>query len=182
MVLSSKMPDFELEPVRLSSQDKTLDEKFAGNLQREERQPETEFNQVVGGVLAPLGPTSSSSPKSTRVPCIGEGRRRRGKVGQRKRGHPWGVEVFTTPLWTRPSLFLANCQRKWKWSVLVLWSTMIFVSSLSDTMWLGRKAEKCYGCLRGENKYKFEVLSFEKGWDKIQSDTPVLLKVLFSSF
>ena len=57
---ASKMPDFELEPVRLSSQD-----KIAGNLQREERQPETEFNQVVGGVLAPSGSTSSSSPKST---------------------------------------------------------------------------------------------------------------------
>ena len=62
---ASKMPDFELEPVRLSSQDKTLDEKFARNLQREERQPETEFNQAVGGVLAPSGSTSSSSPKST---------------------------------------------------------------------------------------------------------------------
>ena len=55
MVLSSKMPDFELEPVRLSSQD-----KIAGNLQREERQPETEFNQVDGGVLAPSGSTFSS--------------------------------------------------------------------------------------------------------------------------
>ena len=44
--------------------------------------------QVGGGVLAPWGPTSSSSLKSTRVPWIGKGRRRRGKVGQRKRGHP----------------------------------------------------------------------------------------------
>ena len=32
-------------------------------------------------------------------------------------------------------------------------------------------AETCYECLRGENKQKLEVLSFEKAWDKIEKDT-----------
>ena len=31
-------------------------------------------------------------------------------------------------------------------------------------------AETCYECLRGENKQKLEVLSFEKAWDKIEKD------------
>ena len=31
-------------------------------------------------------------------------------------------------------------------------------------------AETCYECLRGENKQKLEVLSFEKAWDKIEID------------
>ena len=48
------------------------------------------------------------------------GRRRRGKVGQREKGTPLRVEVFTTPLWTRPSLFLANRRAKFEWSVLVM--------------------------------------------------------------
>ena len=28
-----------------------------------------------------------------------------------------------------------------------------------------------HGCLRGKNKYKLELLSFEKAWDKIQRDS-----------
>ena len=43
------------------------------------------------------------------------------------------------------------------------------LAQCSDTMSSGRKAETCSGCL-GENKYKLEVLSFEKAWDKIQRD------------
>ena len=35
-----------------------------------------------------------------------------GRSAKRKRGHPWGVEIFTTPLWPSLSLFLANCWRK----------------------------------------------------------------------
>ena len=35
-------------------------------------------------------------------------------------------------------------------------------------------AETCYECLRGENKQKLEVLSFEKAWDKIEKDIDVL--------
>ena len=31
-------------------------------------------------------------------------------------------------------------------------------------------AETCYECLRGENKQKLEVLSFEKARDKIEKD------------
>ena len=31
-------------------------------------------------------------------------------------------------------------------------------------------AETCYECLRGENKYKIEVLSFEEAGHKIQRD------------
>ena len=37
-------------------------------------------------------------------------------------------------------------------------------------MWPGRTAETCYECLRGENKQKLEVLSFEKAWDKIEKN------------
>ena len=35
---------------------------------------------------------------------------------------------------------------------------------------LVKHAETCYECLRGENKQKLEVLSFEKAWDKIEKD------------
>ena len=31
-------------------------------------------------------------------------------------------------------------------------------------------AETCYECLRGENKQKLEVLSFEMAWDEIERD------------
>ena len=165
MVLSSKMPDFELEPVRLSSQDKTLDEKFAGNLQREERQPETEFNQVVGGVLAPSGSTSSSSPKSTWGQRIEDGkcsnwrsfltqhggdrgRWRRGKVSQRKGWKPF----FTFGLGPHFSWLLAGESESYVSSLCDLLGFCVFVSRKSDTMWPGRTAKTCYECLRGENK------------------------------
>ena len=36
-------------------------------------------------------------------------------------------------------------------------------------------AETCYECLRGENKQKLEVLSFEKAWDKIEKDSYINL-------
>ena len=38
-------------------------------------------------------------------------------------------------------------------------------------------AETCYECLRGENKQKLEVLSFEKAWDKIEKDTSKLILI-----
>ena len=40
-------------------------------------------------------------------------------------------------------------------------------------------AETCYECLRGENKQKLEVLSFEKAWDKIEKD---MLNVEYPTF
>ena len=82
------------------------------------------------------------------------GRWRRGISQWKKRGHPWGVEVFTIPLWTRLSLSLANFRRKGELSLLVCDLLWVFVSHKSDTMWSGRNAETCYGCLRGENIYK----------------------------
>ena len=39
-------------------------------------------------------------------------------------------------------------------------------------------AETCYECLRGENKQKLEVLSFEKAWDKIEKDIEYYIFVL----
>ena len=149
------------------------------------------FYQEVEGVLAPSGATSSSLPISTRVPwgmiqersTIGvvvrlsvaelEDEGGEGRTAKGKRGHPWGVEVFTTPLWTQPSLSLFLARESESEVCLfcdLLWFWQIFGSSFSDTMWSGRKAETCYECLRGENKYKFVVLSFEKAWDKIQRD------------
>ena len=114
---ASKMPDFELEPVRLSSQD-----KIAGNLQREERQPETEFNQVVGGVLAPSGSTSSSSTKSTwaedrrrkmqQLEEFSDSAWRRSRTLEERQSQPnERVEAFFY-LWTRSPFFLATCRRK----------------------------------------------------------------------
>ena len=43
-------------------------------------------------------------------------------------------------------------------------------------------AETCYECLRGENKQKLEVLSFEKAWDKIEKDINILMLMLVSVF
>ena len=84
----------------------------------------------------------------------------------KKKGHPWGVKVFTIPLWTRLSLSVANFWRKWKLSLLVLWS--IVLCHKSDTMWSGRNAETCYGCVRGRIYTKLEVLSFEMARREIE--------------
>ena len=47
----------------------------------------------------------------------------------------------------------------------LLW---VFVSHISDTMWSGRNAETCYGCVRGKIYTKLEVLSFEMARREIE--------------
>ena len=150
------------------------------------------FYQVVGGVLAPSGATSSSLPISTRVPWgmiqswdgqleeLWDSAWRSSRTKEEREGRPKGKgdtpegwRFLPSPFGLGPHfLFFWPEKVKVMFACFVIYYDFcqIFVSSFSDTMWSGRKAETCYECLRGENEYNFVVLSFEKAWDKIQRD------------
>ena len=94
-----------------------------------------------------------------------------GSVSQRKGDTPEGWRFFTIPLWTRLSLSLANFRRKWKLSLLVLWSIVIFQSVVNQIPCDQGGMPKHVMDVWEEKTYtKLEVLSFEKAWDEIERD------------
>ena len=94
-----------------------------------------------------------------------------GSVSQRKGDTPEGWRFLPSPHWTRLSLSLESESGKWKLSLLLLWSIVIFLSVVNQIPCdQGGMPKHVMDVWEEKINEKLELLSFEKAWDKIERD------------